>query len=125
MPLRPPDSTVGPFRERDSVVLRATIMDNAVPPVAIPGTALTTVTFTLYSEKTRAIINARDHVNIKPNVNAQGLLVFPLDQADLAIVDGQSEEYHRALIEWTWSTGQRGSWEVRIVVRDVNLVPAA
>lgn len=129
MALRNPDSTVGPFREQDSVVLRATMMDNATPPQAIPGTALQTATFTLYSEKrpTAGIINGRDHVDIKGKIDAQGHLVFPLDPADMAIVDGQSPEYHRALIEWTWNNGtvQRGSWEIRIIVRDVNLVASS
>lgn len=125
MALRNPDSTLGPFRERDTVVLRATVLDNQVPPQPIPGSALTTATLTLYSEKTSGIINGRDHVDIKANVDAQGKLVFPLAPADMAIVNGQSPESHRALIEWTWNpagTVQRGSWEIRIIVRDVNLV---
>jgi hypothetical protein len=122
--MRAPDSQVGPFRERNSVVLRGTFVDNATPPAPIPGTALTTATLTLYSEKTAAIINGRDHVDIKGNVDAQGRLVLPLDPADTAIVDGQSPEYHRALLEWSWmaTTLQRGSWEIRIIVRDVTLV---
>jgi hypothetical protein len=124
--LRNPDSTVGPFREQDSVILTATFLDNTGVP--IPGSSLTTATFTLYSETDPFdIINSRDDFDIKALVNGSGVLTLPLDPADMAIVedhstDGVVTEYHRALIEWTWPSGQRGSWEIRIVVRDVNKV---
>lgn len=125
-----PDSTIGPFRERDTVVIRATVQDNANPPVAIPSSALVSVTFTLYSEipsgtgspPTYPIINGRDHVDIKSNVDAQGKLTLELTAADMAILSNRSEEPHRALIEWVWNVDKRGSWEIRILVRDVYLV---
>lgn len=124
MVLAAPDSTVGPFHQLDSVVLRAIVQDNSVPPVAIPGASLVSMTFTLYSEHgTQAIINSRDRVDIKANVSALGVLSLPLAQADLAIVDGQALEYHRALLEWVWNTTSRGSWEIRIAVRDISRVP--
>jgi hypothetical protein len=125
--LRNPDSTIGPFREKDSVVLTATFLDNASPQAPIPGGSLTTATFTLYSEVDPFdIINSRDHVDIKSLISGAGVLTFALATADMAIIedhetDGIVTEYHRALIEWTWSGG-RGSWEIRIVVRDVNKV---
>lgn len=125
LPLSAPDSVVGPFREEDSVVLRATLMDNAEPPVAIPGSALDTATLTLYLEKAPfPIINGRDGSNIKTSIDEQGRLVLPLAPADMAIqaTTPVATEYHRALIEWTWNGGQRGSWEVRIIVRDVTHV---
>ena len=124
MALRTPDSTLGPFRERDTPVLRATVMDNSVPAVPIPGPSLDTMTFTLYNERTLLIINSRDHVDIKASVNEAGELEFPLVIADMAIIDTtKAEEYHRALIEWTWNTTKRGSWEIRIIVQNVNKVP--
>ena len=124
MALRTPDSTLGPFRERDTPVLRATVMDNANPAVAIPGASLDTMTLTLYNEKTGLVINSRDHVNIKANVDGAGALAFTLLAAEMAIIDTtKAEEYHRALIEWTWNTTQRGSWEIRIIVQNVNKVP--
>ena len=99
-------------------------MDNANPAVAIPGPSLDTMTLTLYNEKTGLVINARDHVNIKANVDIAGALAFTLLAADMAIIDtAKAEEYHRALIEWTWNTTQRGSWEIRIIVQNVNKVP--
>jgi hypothetical protein len=129
MALRSPDSTLGPFRERDTPVLRATVVDNSVPAVPIPGASLDTMTLTLYNERPTAgvytIINSRDHVDIKANVNGAGEVAFQFVQADMAILDTtKSEEYHRCLIEWTWNTTQRGSWEIRIIVQNVNKVPA-
>jgi hypothetical protein len=124
MALRAPDSTLGPFRERDTPVLRATVVDNTLPAVPIPGASLDTMTFTLYNEKTGLVINSRDHVDIRSSVNASGELAFPLTIADMAIIDTtKAEEYHRALIEWTWNTTQRGSWEIRLIVQNVSKVP--
>jgi len=129
--LRSPDATIGPFREKNSVVLTAIVLDNSNPPVPIPGPSLSTATFTLYSEAEGfAIINSRDHVDIKSNIDANGVLTLPLHVNDLAIVDDHTDaeddevvtEYHRALFEWSWPTGRQGSYEIRIVVRDVNKV---
>lgn len=123
MALRLPDTSVGPYREKNSIVLHAVLMDNASPPAVIPGTALVSATLTLYLERApNSIINGRDHVDIKPNVNGQGVLTFPLSAADMAIIVAQPEEYHRALIEWVWNVDQRGSYEIQIRVQDVNLV---
>lgn len=124
MPLRQPDSTVGPFREGNSVILRATLMDNAEPAAAIPNTALVSCTLTLYSETP---VNGSypmilDHVDIKPNISAQGALTYTIEADKMAIVSGQAQEYHRALLEWVWNVDKRGSWEIRIRVVDVNLV---
>lgn len=129
--MRNPDSTIGPFRERDTVVIRAQVQDNAIPPVAIPGASLVSATMTLYSEIPTSvgpppvypIINGRDHVDIKPNINAQGQLTLELAAADMAILSTRSEENHRALIEWVWNVDKRGSWEVRILVVDLYKVP--
>lgn len=129
--MRNPDSTIGPFRERDTIVIRAQVQDNANPPVAIPGASLVSATLTLYSEIPSSvgpppvypIINGKDHVDIKPNINAQGLLSLELSAADMAILSGRSEENHRALIEWVWNVDKRGSWEIRILVVDVYEVP--
>lgn len=134
--MRPADLIVGPFRERDSVRISATVVDNAVPPAPIPGSALLTATLTLYSEQfitdsdgavTYPIINGRDHSDIKSAIDANGALAVILGPNDMAMVDLNDSpmEYHRALIEWTWPTAQRGSYELRIVVRDVEKVPAS
>lgn len=124
MPLRNPDSTVGPFRERDSVVLTGLIVDNAAVPVAIPVASLTSATFTLYTESgSNQIINSRNRVNILSSISSLGVLTLALTPEDMTIVDTQSTENHRALIEWVWDTTKRGSYEIRIIVQDVLLVP--
>jgi hypothetical protein len=120
---RIPDSFLGRFREQDTPVLRAIVKDDAIPPVVIPGSSLSTMTLTLYNEHTSAIVNGRDHVDIKPNVDGAGQLVFPLLVADMVILDAtKKEEYRRALIEWTWSTTKRGSWEAQFIVQNLHRV---
>lgn len=128
--LAAPDSTVGPFHERDTVLITGLVKDNDTPPNPIPGASLVSATLTLYSEQvgntapTYPIINARDHFDIKPNINAFGELALTLTQADMALVDTPTvaTEYHRALIEWVWNVDKRGSHEIRIVIRDVPKV---
>lgn len=125
MALRKPDTTVGPFRDRDSAELTMTFVDNTDTP--IPGASLLTATLTLYSEEDDdlTIINSRDHVDILSFIDANGVFTFALDQDDMAIQeDDLLIERHRALIEWTWPLGQRGSYEIRIVISNVAKVPA-
>lgn len=119
--LRDPDATLGPFRERDTVIVTATVQDNL--GAAIPGSALTSITYTLYSEKTLTAINSRDHVNALSLVSVLGVLTIELIPADMAIVDGKLEEYHRILIEWIYATSRRGSYEIRVIVQDEKKVP--
>lgn len=123
MALRTPDTTVGPFRERDSITLTATVRDNA--GTAIPGASLDTMTLTLYSEHAPDTL-IRDHIDVKSEVSAAGVLTHTFTSADMTIVDvDELTEYHRALLEWTFSAGaKRGSWEVRIVLRNVYHVNA-
>jgi hypothetical protein len=104
-----------------------------VPPEAIPGSLLDLVEFTLYSEHgSREIINDRNRTDVTADVDEAGQLVLRLDPADMAVIDeGRAYEYHRALIEWYWTptddpspaVQQYGSSEVRLIVRNVNLVP--
>jgi len=125
MALRKPDTTVGPFRENDSAELSMTFIDNTETP--IPGSALLTATLTLYTEEDDdlTIINSRDHVDILSMIDEDGVFTFALDPEDMAILeDDLLIERHRALIEWTWPLGQRGSYEIRIVVSNAAKVPA-
>jgi hypothetical protein len=46
-----------------------------------------------------------------------------LTQDDMAIVDGLLVETHRLLLEWIWNVDKRGSYEIRILVGDVQKVP--
>jgi hypothetical protein len=124
-PLRKPDTTVGPFREQDSAQLTMVFVDG--DDVPIPGSSLTTATLTLYSEDDDeyAIVNSRDHVDILGSIDESGVLTWDLASADMAIFDDELvTERHRALIEWTWGDAQRGSYEIRIVVKNLQKVPA-
>lgn len=126
MALRVPDATVGPFREATTAVITATLMDTADPPVAIPGSAMAAVTYTLYSEADPFdIINSRDHVDILANVDSDGLLTLELTPDDNLMVDeDELTEYHRLLLEWTYNSTRQGNAEIRVVVQNVLKVPA-
>lgn len=119
--LRDPDSELGPFRERDTVIVTATVTDNL--GVAIPGASLTSIVYTLYAEKTLDVINSRDHVNAASMVNVAGVLTLELVPADMAMVGTAVEEKHRLLIEWIYASARRGSYEIRIVVQNEQKVP--
>lgn len=141
--MRAPDFTVGPYRERNTTVIRATIQDLSDPPIPVPGSLLVTLTWTLYSEHgTQAIINSRDHLSIVTEVDESGELTLLLETLDMAIVDAEARateaipattvmEYHRILLEYSWlQTGfgspapvGEASAEIRVIVRDLNLVP--
>ena len=124
MSLRNPDTHLGSFRERDTPTLRATIVDNAVPPAAIPGSSLGTLLLTIYDAHTLAIVNSRDAVDIKANVNESGALEFQLDSADMAMVTAtRKSERRRILLEWTYDVDHRGSYEMELVVENVAQVP--
>lgn len=119
--LRDPDSTHGPFAEKTSRLFTATIKDEF--GVAIPGASLTTLVWTLYTEHTLAIINARTAVDIKANVDANGLLSLVLTVADMAIIDDTlGDERHRILFEWTYGAGLAGKHEARIIVSNMAKV---
>lgn len=112
----------GVFAEGGSAVLTATVQDNASPPAAIPGGSLTTLTWTLYDERSDTIINSRDAVDAKASVDAQGLLTLALDAADMVIVkDRALEERHVVLVEWTWNGGdESGAHEIVFTIRNMG-----
>jgi hypothetical protein len=119
MALRTPDAIVGPFRQRDTIILTAVLRDEF--GIGIPGPNLDTAELTLYNEvDPYDIINARDGVDITANIDAAGVFSFELSPDDMDIVDeDELTEKHRALIEWTYDGGKRGSAEVQILVRNV------
>lgn len=91
---------------------------------AIDGTALTTLTLTLYDEDTDDIINNRDGVNILNtgggSVDANGNFSLELAIADMVIVtSSKRREQHIALVEWTYPTGKGGAQEFAFQV--INL----
>lgn len=121
--MRAPDAFLGTFRERDTPTLRATVLDNDVPPAAIPGSALGTATLTIYDEHTEEIINSRSNVDIKPNISEAGALAFELEEEDMVILTPtRKRERRRLLVTWTWDVDKRGSWEGQLVIENVTLV---
>jgi hypothetical protein len=123
------DTTVGPFREHNTIMIEATIMDANNFTAAIPVSALDEVLFTLYTEHgDQDIINSRNQVDITSFVDEDGLLRYALAAEDMVILDDTlALEYHRALLEWKWTVGSpamqmQGSWEIRIIVRNLNRV---
>jgi hypothetical protein len=120
MRLRPPDLFLGRFRERDTPILRATVEDNSVPAAAIPGSALTTMTLTIYDEHTAEIVNDRAAVDIRANVDESGALEFPLTIDDMVTLHPtRRRERRRILLEWTWDTTQRASYEMQLVIENL------
>jgi hypothetical protein len=97
---------------------RASLVDETGVPV--PAASLSSLTLTLYDQRTDTIINSRDAQDVL-NVNgvtvdANGLLTWTVLPADNPIVTrGTAEETHVALFEWTFGS-KRGSHEVHIVV---------
>jgi hypothetical protein len=94
------------------------------PGDPIDGTALTTLTLTLYDEDTDEIINSRDDSDIKNtgggSVDASGNFSLLLAPADMPIqTSSKRREQHIALVEWSYPTGNKGAQEFAFTV--VNL----
>lgn len=109
--------------ERATQRLTFTLKDET--GAVIPGTSLTTCTFTLYDQATGVIVNSRNGVDVKANIDGSGLMTLILTPADGQILnDALTFETHVALFQWTYNTGaSRGEYEVALVVRNVKLVP--
>jgi hypothetical protein len=127
MALRQPDIRLGPYPEKTTRIVTATVKDET--GAVIPGSSLTTMTYTLYDEDTvtavgLGIINSRDDVNCKPSVSEAGVLTLELLPNDMVIVTStKDEERHRLLLEWTYSGGtKRGSYEAQLIVQNVEKV---
>lgn len=118
MPLRTPDTVLGTFRERNTPTFTATVQGNDA--VVIPGSALATVTLTIYDEHTREIVNDRNNVDVKANVDENGALTFQLEEADMVILNQERKrERRRIFIEWTWDVDKRSSWEGQMVIENL------
>src|SRR3989304_1137247 len=103
---------------------------------ALGPAQLTALTLTLYALiDTLPIINTNTDKNIKNanqgTIDADGIFTLTLAPADNAIMSGADSlettgalnEWHRALIKWTWAGGAKaGMHEVDFKVRDVSKV---
>jgi len=102
--------------------------------VAIPGASLTTCTLTLVDKGPvgaprhawpKTIVNGRDDVDVKANVNGSGLLTFTFTPDDNRILDDRLDtEVHGALFEWTYLAGAaRGQFEADFPIVNSVRVP--
>jgi hypothetical protein len=109
--------------ERTTRILSGTLLDETNTP--IPGSSLTTATFTLYDLESLRVINSRTDVDIKANINGSGALSLELLPADNIIVrQPRPQEVHVALIEFTYSSGtKRGQHEIYFTVTNSHKVP--
>src|SRR5688572_24015206 len=75
--------------ERTTPKLTATLRDQDGAPVA--AASLDALSLTLFNDKTKAIVNGRNHVDILNagigTINAQGLLTLAFSALDTAILD--------------------------------------
>lgn len=113
--------------ERTTRRYGATITDlDGVTPV--PAASLATMTLTLYSLHSQAVINARNAQNVlnanNVTIDANGVLTWEVQPADNPILDDTlAVERHRALFAWTWGGGSKaGKHEVDFEVRNLNKV---
>ena len=116
-----PEQSSGPL-------ITLTLLDET--GTAVPLAAIATATLTIYAkdEATLPIVNAVDHVNIK-NANqgtihaTTGLLTLLLAALDNTIVNAANDlEWHRLLIELTYSGTKNLKQEIDFPVRNLNKV---
>ena len=105
---------LGRVREKSSGKYTAVLKDET--GAVIPASALTAITLTLYDLATNAIINNRDGQNVlnanNVTIDNSGNLVWSVQAADHALVrtSGRPLEKHRAVFEYTWSSGTKQDW---------------
>lgn len=114
--------------EQSTLVLTATLIDDA--GAAIPSAGVQALTLTLYNRDSAAkeVLNSVDGQNI---LNADrgtlhptsGLLTVTLLPADNAIIDTTKDlEWHRALVQATYATTKKFKAEIDFPVRNLNKV---
>jgi hypothetical protein len=102
------EDDIAKVNEGNSVPLRIILKDPTLSPAqVIPGSSLATAYFSLYDYATETIINERDTVSIKDDVDESGVLTINLEPADNAIIGdgGDNEELHIAIITCTMLSG--------------------
>jgi hypothetical protein len=121
--------TVNP-NEASTMVYRATLQDESVPPVAIGSGDIDTLTLTLVNEADGSIINGRSDQNVlnanNVTVSAGGDLVFIQQPADTAIINPNlSTETHLATFKMQFNTTSYSNWPVKFSVINLSQVGTA
>jgi hypothetical protein len=111
------------FAERATARLTCTLTEED----GVTGFQPTTLVLTLYDDRTGAIINSREALNVLNanigTVSSEGAVALLFTPADMAVVGGVPYETHVALLEWTWSGGTKaGRHEIVFVVRNLAKV---
>jgi len=100
---------IGELNEQTTGRYTATMRDET--GATIDGTAMTTLTLTLYDKRTGSIINSRNAQNVKNAngvaVTAAGVLTWTISTSDSVMVGRQDRERHVALFIGTWDTGTK------------------
>ena len=77
----------------------------------IDGTALTTLTLTLYDKRTNSIVNSRNAQSVKNangvSVDSAGTLTWTIAKEDTVVVGTSQVERHVAVFIGTWDTGTK------------------
>lgn len=114
--------------ERTTARYTAVLTDEAGDPISAAD--LTTLTLTLYDQRSRTVINSRQAQNIlnanQVTIDAEGQLVWTMQPADNALIGTPrpgTTERHIALFEWTWDAGSKaGRHELLIEVQQIEKV---
>ena len=113
---------VGDINEATTGRYTATMYDET--GAVIDGTALTTLTLTLYDKKTGTVINSRNALNaLNANgvaVTSAGALTWTIAKEDTIVVGTAQMEWHVAVFSGTWSSGAK-RFVHEIEMRVVNI----
>jgi hypothetical protein len=100
---------LGEINEATTARYTATMYDET--DAVIDGTALNTLTLTLYEKRTRNIIGSRNGQNVLNTngvaVTATGGLTWTVAKADTAIVGNGKIERHVGVFVGTWAAGAK------------------
>lgn len=116
------------INERSTADYIATLQDTQGNVLA--GSAIVSLTLTLYELKSGAIINNRDGQNVlnqnDVTVDENGALLFSLQPDDGVIIDADCEyETHRAEFDCVFNAGAgRSTWDVDFFYRNLSKLNA-
>jgi hypothetical protein len=106
--------------ERTTSLLTGTITRDD----GVTGFKPSTLLLTLYDKNTGTVINSRSASDVLSSVDASGALALQLHPLDNVILDAtRNTEKHRALLYWTWGSGEAGAHTFEFTVRNHTKLP--